>query len=383
MSKVRRPKKSPVATPAPEAVLMDTLEWSKQQPDQSVDLVLCSPPYEDARTYGIGFKLRDKAWIDWAAERFVEHVRICRGLVCWVVEGKTKNFQWSATPARLMARLHRLGVKLRKPPIFQRVGIPGSGGPDWLRNDYEFVVCASHGKLPWSDNTAMGHPPKWAPGGTMSNRLTDGRRVNQWGRSLDSVSVAARDKHGKRNTKNRPSHRDAFGFSGTTSNGRKQNGEHKACKSIAEKLELGAKMHTKADADGMRDQCYLPPVKANPGNLFQEVYQFTAAELIEILGTAMAGGDAMKHIVGGGVMGSKLAHENEAPYPESLAEAFIRSFCPPDGLVYDPFCGSGTTGAAAVKHGRRFIGTEIRETQVELTLRRLAEARASMLKEAR
>jgi hypothetical protein len=40
-----------------------------------------------------------------------------------------------------MAALHEAGFKLRKPPIFQRVGIPGSGGPDWLRNDYEFVVC--------------------------------------------------------------------------------------------------------------------------------------------------------------------------------------------------------------------------------------------------
>jgi hypothetical protein len=300
-----------------EVVLADTLDWSKKQPDKSIDLVFCSPPYEDARTYGIGFKLRDKAWIDWAAERFVEHVRICRGLVCWVVEGKTRNYQWSATPARLMARLHRLGVKLRKPPIFQRVGIPGSGGPDWLRNDYEFVVCASHGKLPWSDNTAMGKPPKCPPGGAPSHHSRDGRI-------------------------NRPRLHSKGGNSG------------------------GAKTIRQ----------YKPPVNANPGNLFQEVYQFTAAELIELLGTALAGGDAMKHIVGGGVMGSKLAHKNEAPFPESLAEAFIRSFCPPGGLVYDPFCGSGTTGAAAIKFGRRFIGTEIRDTQVELTKRRLAEARS-------
>jgi hypothetical protein len=63
-----------------------------------------------------------------------------------------------------VADLHRAGFNLRKPPIFNRVGIPGSGGPDWLRNDYEFIVCTTRtGKLPWADNTACGHPPKWAP----------------------------------------------------------------------------------------------------------------------------------------------------------------------------------------------------------------------------
>ena len=32
-------------------------------------------------------------------------------------------------------------------------------------------VIGREGKLPWSDNTACGHPPKWAPGGEMSHRL--------------------------------------------------------------------------------------------------------------------------------------------------------------------------------------------------------------------
>ena len=69
-------------------------------------------------------------------------------------------------------------------------------------------------------------------------------------------------------------------------------------------------------------------------------------------------------------MGSKLAHENEAPFPEKLAEFFIRSWCPPGGTVLDPFCGSGTTLAVATKCGRNSIGIDIRESQVDLTKRR-------------
>ena len=98
---------------------------------------------------------------------------------------------------------------------------------------------------------------------------------------------------------------------------------------------------------------YGPPVRANPGNVI--------------------------HLpVGGGQMGSDLAHENEAPFPESLAEFFVRSFCPPGGITLDPFCGSGTTGAAAIKTGREFIGIDVRATQVALTYRRLSEARQQL-----
>ena len=87
-------------------------------------------------------------------------------------------------------------------------------------------------------------------------------------------------------------------------------------------------------------------------------------------------GNVIKCKVGGGHLGSKLAHENEAPFPEKLAEFFIRSFCLPGGIVLDPFCGSGTTCAVAEKAKRKWIGIDVRENQVELSNRRIKEARA-------
>jgi DNA modification methylase len=77
--------------------------------------------------------------------------------------------------------------------------------------------------------------------------------------------------------------------------------------------------------------------------------------------------------VGGGQIGSKLAHENEAPFPEKLAEFFIKSFCPPGGIVLDPFGGSGTTASVAKQNGRGYISVDIRQSQIELTQRRLNE----------
>lgn len=48
----------------------------------------------------------------------------------------------------------------------------------------------------------------------------------------------------------------------------------------------------------------------------------------------------------------------------------------PDALVCDPFMGSGSTGAAALETGRRFIGIELQEKYFEVAKRRLDEVSA-------
>lgn len=266
----------------------DCLSVMRDYPDNSVDLVFGSPPYEDARTYDIDFNLKNQAWVDWMVPRVVEAVRVCRGLVAMVVEGRQRNYRWSATPALLMADLHRAGIHLRKPAAFHRVGISGGGQRDWLRNDWEFVLCCtSGGKLPWADNTVMGHSPKHSRGGC-SNRTKNGRRQNE-----------------------------------------------------------PYRINTKRRRDGtMERQKYVSPKLANPGNVIHCP-------------------------TGWGKMGHPLAHDNEAAFPESLAEFFVRSFCPPGGIVLDPFSGSGTTCAVAERFGRRWAGIDIRATQSDLGTRRV------------
>ena len=83
---------------------MDCLEFMADTPDDSFDLTITSPPYEDVRSYGIDFRLKGDEWVEWSVKRFVECVRITRGLVAWVVEGKTRQFRWSATPATVDGR---------------------------------------------------------------------------------------------------------------------------------------------------------------------------------------------------------------------------------------------------------------------------------------
>jgi site-specific DNA-methyltransferase (adenine-specific) len=57
--------------------------------------------------------------------------------------------------------------------------------------------------------------------------------------------------------------------------------------------------------------------------------------------------------------------------PLELMRWLVRLATPPDGLVLDPFTGSGTTGAAAVLEGRQFLGVEREGRYVDVACARL------------
>jgi DNA modification methylase len=65
-----------------------------------------------------------------------------------------------------------------------------------------------------------------------------------------------------------------------------------------------------------------------------------------------------------------------ATMPPELAERCVLAGCKPGGVVLDPFSGAGTTGMVATKHGRRYIGVDLSEEYLKLSLEtRLKEVR--------
>ena len=65
-------------------------------------------------------------------------------------------------------------------------------------------------------------------------------------------------------------------------------------------------------------------------------------------------------------------HPNEKP--EGLPAHFIELTTGKDDVVLDPFMGSGTTGVAAVRAGRRFVGVELDAAHFDAACRRIEEA---------
>lgn len=68
------------------------------------------------------------------------------------------------------------------------------------------------------------------------------------------------------------------------------------------------------------------------------------------------------------------AHGHGAGTPMPLVEWWIRYISPKDGVVCDPFVGSGTTGIACVKLGRRFIGIEKDPEYFAIAVERIRKA---------
>lgn len=57
-----------------------------------------------------------------------------------------------------------------------------------------------------------------------------------------------------------------------------------------------------------------------------------------------------------------------AVMPLELAQRCIKAGCKPGGTVLDPFSGSGTTGLAAQRLGRRYIGVDLNDEYLKLSL---------------
>lgn len=59
--------------------------------------------------------------------------------------------------------------------------------------------------------------------------------------------------------------------------------------------------------------------------------------------------------------------------PEKLVEPCILAGCPPGGLVFDPFLGSGTVIAVAQRLGRRGVGLELNPEYCGLAQQRTSQ----------
>lgn len=259
----------------------ECLQVMQALPPLSFDQVICSPPYENRRLCDIDRKRSGMDWVNWALPRLRRTITLSAGLSMWVVEGGTEDGAWSAAPVLLQAKaLDDPAIVARKTIVYQRDGVPGSGGPYYLKNNWEHVLVMqrSNGRggaaeLPYANPTACGHPPVCPPGGAPSHRNTTGERAPK-----------------------------------------------KASK---------------------------PPALANPGNIID--------------------------CGAGGHVGSRIANEGDAPFPEELVRKLLLPFCPEGGWVLDCFGGTGTTAKVANVHNRNAVLIEANIDDVERSARRVRE----------
>ncbi len=68
---------------------------------------------------------------------------------------------------------------------------------------------------------------------------------------------------------------------------------------------------------------------------------------------------------------NKIKNNHPTVKPIELMAYLCRLITPPNGIVLDPFMGSGSTGCAAIKEGFRFCGMEMDEDYFEIATKRI------------
>ena len=253
-----------------EIVTSDNISYLKTLPDEYIDLVVTSPPYDALRDYN-GYEL-DLHGLGEQLLRVLKDGGIC----VMVIQDSTKDFAKSLTSFRtIIDWCDNIGFRLFECNIYHRQGTEGAWWKKRFRVDHEYMPIFLKGKRP---------------------------------QYFDKENIKIPSKHGG-------------------------------------KVMTGANIRTKSGRTGSRK------VKINP---------------TKCPGTVMTFGNTC-----GGE--SKLKSQHPAVFPNMLAYDMIECFCPKDGIVLDPFNGSGTTTLAAKCLGRKYIGIDVSEEYNNIALKRLHE----------
>ncbi len=85
------------------------------------------------------------------------------------------------------------------------------------------------------------------------------------------------------------------------------------------------------------------------------------------------GGKQMKDVWTGSITSQKEKAQGKHPTqkPLYILERIIESSTNPGDIILDPFCGSSTTGVAAKRLGRKYIGIDNAEEYINISVKRL------------
>ncbi|GHV34240.1 methyltransferase [Bacteroidia bacterium] len=249
----------------------DCVELMQKLDDNSVDLVVTSPPYDDLRDY----KGKPKFDLHAAGEQIFRTLKD-GGVAVVVIQDQTKNFGKSLTSFKLAIDwCDSIGFKLFETLIYKKYGAEGAWWNKRFRVDHEFMLVFLKGDKPRYFNKEPLKIPSKHGGKTMTGggtRLTNGVRID------------------------------------------------------------------------------TRPIHINPMKCRGTVWEYLTA------------GD-----------GTRLKHQHPATYPDKLPFDFIQCFCEENGVVLDPFVGSGTTAIAAMALNRNFIGFDISQEYVDLAKKRIED----------
>ncbi|MFY4857131.1 DNA-methyltransferase [Aliarcobacter butzleri] len=165
----------------------DNLKLLSSLPENCIDLIVTSPPYDDLRDYEKKVIWNFKKFQEIAKELF----RVIKegGVIVWVVGDKTKNGNKSLTSFKQSLYFQEIGFNIFDVIIYEKTG-SGPPHPNRYFSTFEYMFIISKGK-PKTINLLKDKPNKWAGVETyaeITRREVDGtltkkgkKKVNEFG----------------------------------------------------------------------------------------------------------------------------------------------------------------------------------------------------------
>lgn len=329
-------------------VLGDSLVRLAEIPSESVDMAITSPPYWGQRQYdagGIGLEKTQEEFIENLLSVFTEVKRVLTpGGSFWLNIGDTyekKSLQ--GIPWRIALRMiDEQGWTLRNDVVWSK--LKGGGAPkDRLRSTHEMIFHFVKRQKYYYDADAIRITPRSAKvvnGAVISATGVSGVRYRR--RIELSTSLTSEE---KRNANKALDAILAEVADGTVSDFRMviRGGGQRTTHSNQTRVSGRAK---ELQEKGFYFLRYNPK-----GSMPSDVWEIVPEDT------------------------QQRDEAHYAAYPVELCLNPIAATCPPDGLVLDPFAGTGTTSVAAQILDRQSIGIDISESYIKIMDRRILEAR--------
>lgn len=323
----------------------DNLSILKIIPSNSIDCCITSPPYWGQRKYangGIGLESNPTDFISNILKVTLEIKRILKDNGSfWLNIGDTyKNKSMQAIPWRIAIKMiDDQGWILRNDVVWNKLKGAMDSSSDKLRNIHEMVFHFVKNKNYFYDDMAIRQNPQTTivrNGAIISSSGVCGVRYK---RQIEmSTALTPKEKenamHDLLQVLNRVENGEIPDFRMIIRS------QQRATHSDSERVSGRAKE--------LKEKGYYFLLYSQKGALPTDVWDILPED-------------------------TQKRSTHYAVYPEDLCKIPILATCPIDGVVLDPFCGSGTTNKVAYNLRRKSIGIDISQEYIDIAQKRISQ----------
>ena len=355
---------------------MDCLEGLKMLEDESVDLVVTSPPYFNLRDYGVEGQIGQEKTVETYVERLIEVFdEVYRVLkdegACWVnIDDVYEKQSLLGIPDRFKLKMLEKGWLCRNEIIWQKPNAMPSSAKNRFNGDYEKFFFFTKSRK-YKFNTQY-EPLKSAVSKTSTARKNGKYQDTKQESSVRQGMNKSRGLKLVYLRKNLPTQEEFVSFirSRATIDLLVENSSLK--RSTVEhwfrRDKTGFAYPTAEDWNSVK---WLLEDWSDEFKIIDEKLNDVTVETDDILKN-VSNGRIMRAVWRINTKPFKGCHY--APYPCELVKTPIMACTNKGDVVLDPFMGSGTTGEMAMLNGRKYIGFEISKEYCEIANKRIGEA---------